>query len=400
VARRVAQDPIPALTAPPPSLLEVAREWGRLGAIGFGGPPAHIALLRQLCVQRRGWLSAEEFERAIGASSLLPGPASTQLAIYCAWRTRGPLGALVGGLGFIVPGLILVIALGAAFLSASPPLWLRGAGAGAGAAVAAVAVRAGTDLAPALWARTPPSRRLRVLGYAAAGAVTAALAGQFVVVVLIACGAIELALRRGGRSLPRPAAGVHAWPLLGAVAASAGGLGALSWTALKVGALSFGGGFVIVPLIQRDAVHIYHWMSGSQFLNAVALGQVTPGPVVLTMAVIGYAAAGVGGALLAAVVAFAPSFVFVLAGAPRLGRLRTEGTPTWFIAGAAPAAVGAIVGAAVPLAEALKQGWQFGLLAAAAVALLALRRGVVITLVIAAVIGTIAVVAFGAPAPR
>jgi chromate transporter len=355
--------------------------------------------LRQLCVQRRGWLSSEEFERAIGASSLLPGPASTQLAIYCAWRTRGPLGALVGGLGFILPGLIMIIALGAAFLAASPPLWLRGAGAGAGAAVAAVAVRAGTDLTPSLWARTPPSRRLRVFGYAAAGGVTAAVAGQFVVVVLVACGAIELLLRRARPPAPA-AAGVHAWPLLGAIAASAGGLGALSWTALKVGALSFGGGFVIVPLIQRDAVHIYHWMSGSQFLNAVALGQVTPGPVVLTMAVIGYAAAGVGGALLAAVVAFAPSFVFVLAGAPRLGRLRTEGTPTWFIAGAAPAAVGAIVGAAVPLAEALKQGWQFGLLAAAAVALLALRRGVVITLVIAAVIGTIAVVAFGAPAPR
>src|SRR6202011_5959327 len=124
-------------------------------------------------------------------------------------------------------------------------------------------------------------------------------------------------LRRGRTPAPA-AAGVHAWPLLGAIAASAGGLGALSWTALKVGALSFGGGFVIVPLIQHDAVHIYHWMSGSQFLNAVALGQVTPGPVVLTVAVVGYAAAGVGGGLLASLVAFAPSFLFVMLGAAPL----------------------------------------------------------------------------------
>jgi chromate transporter len=115
----------------------VLREWGRIGITGFGGPPAHIALLRRLCVQRRGWLDAAEFEDAIAACNLLPGPASTELAIYCAWRVGGRAGAVAGGLAFIVPGLIIIVFLSALFLAGAPPLWVRGAGAGAvGLAVA------------------------------------------------------------------------------------------------------------------------------------------------------------------------------------------------------------------------------------------------------------------------
>src|SRR6185437_4085193 len=112
-------------------------------------------------------------------------------------------------------------------------------------------------------------------------------------------------------------AGAHAWPLLVAAIPATGGLGALAWVALKVGALSYGGGFVIVPLMQGDAVNRYHWLTDAQFAGAVALGQVTPGPVIHTVTAVGYAAAGVGGGLLAAAVAFAPSFVFVLLGARR-----------------------------------------------------------------------------------
>ena len=137
----------------PPSLRVVLREWGRIGCIGFGGPPAHIALLRELCVQRRGWIAEHDFEDAIAATNLIPGPASTQLAIFCAWRLRGRAGALVGGLAFIVPGLIAILALSALFLASSPPRWVLGAGMGAGAAVAAVAVQAAAGLAPASWRR-------------------------------------------------------------------------------------------------------------------------------------------------------------------------------------------------------------------------------------------------------
>jgi chromate transporter len=134
----------------PAGLGTVLGEWGRLGCIGFGGPPTHIKLLRELCVTRRGWLEPAEFEDAIAACNLLPGPASTQLAIFCAWRVRGRVGALVGGIAFIVPGLVVILGLASLFVTGSPPRWVAGAGAGGGAAVAAVAAQAG-------WALLVPS---------------------------------------------------------------------------------------------------------------------------------------------------------------------------------------------------------------------------------------------------
>jgi chromate transporter len=368
------------------SLTTIVREWGRIGCIGFGGPPTHIALLRDLCVHKRRWLTEQDFEDAIAACNLLPGPASTQLAIYCAWRLRGRLGGLVGGAAFIVPGLTLIIGLAAVFLASAPPRWVLGAGAGAGAAVAAVAVRAGASLVPGSWARVASAGRLRWIAYAVAGAAAAALVGAWVVLVLLVCGAVELLIQRGGT-----AAFV---PLF--AAAPAGGLLALVWVAFKVGALSYGGGFVIVPLMQADAVGHYHWMTAAQFLNAVALGQVTPGPVVQTVAVVGYAARGIGGALLAALVAFTPSFAFVLVGGDRFDRIRRDARARAFLDGAGPAAIGAIVGAAVPLARALHENWQFGVLAAAAVVLLLLRRSIVMTLLLAGAAGLIAALA-GAP---
>jgi chromate transporter len=358
----------------------VLREWGRIGCIGFGGPPTHIALLRELCVERRRWLSAAEFEDAIAACNLLPGPASTQLAIYCAWRLRGRPGALVGGCAFILPGLIVILALAAFFLG-SPPLWARGAAAGAGAGVAAVAVQAALSLAPdsRRRARSP----LRWLLYLAAGAAAAATVGPWLVLVLLACGLTEIAIQTlAGR--------LHTvMPALLAVAVPSGGLGALAWVAFKVGALSYGGGFVIIPLMQNDAVDHYHWLTSGQFLNAVALGQITPGPVVQTVAVVGYAAAGLGGGLLAALIAFTPSFAFVLLGGNRFRELRDNQTAHNFLNGAGPAAIGAIFGAAIPLARALSHSWQYVLLAAALVSLLALRRGIVTTLLLLGAIGAI-----------
>ena len=365
------------------TLRDVAREWTRIGCIGFGGPPAHVVLLEELCVQRRRWLSADEFEDAIASTNLLPGPGSTQLAIFCAWRVAGIRGALIGGAGFILPGLVVILGLAVLFLANAPPRWVRGAGAGAGAAVAAVALRAGSDLLRPGWRRVTGAGRARWIAYALTGLVAAAVVGTWLVLLLLACGFVELTWRRTRRARPD----LHAWPLLPLALAGAGGLGALSWVALKVGALSYGGGFVIIPLMQADAVDTYGWMTSAQFLNAVALGQVTPGPVVHTVAVVGYAAAGIGGALLATVVAFAPSFSFVLIGADRFDRLRSNASVRGFLDGAGPAAIGAIIGSAIPLARALEQPWQLALLAAAIVALFALRRGVVLTLVAAGIAG-------------
>jgi chromate transporter len=379
-----------------PGLATILREWGRIGCIGFGGPPTHIALLRELCVRRRHWLADDDFEDALAACNLLPGPASTQLSIYCAWRLRGRRGALVGGVAFIVPGLVLILALSALFLAGSPPRWALGAGAGAGAAVAAVAVDAGWSLVGPSREKTP--LRLRWLLYLLAGGAGAATVGPWLVLMLLGSGIVELALERNRRG--RALGAAAGWkPLVAAGAAGvSGGLPALGWVAFKVGALSYGGGFVIVPLMQADAVDHYHWLTATGFLNAVALGGITPGPVVQTVAAVGYAAAGVGGGLLAALVAFSPSFAFILAGGRRFDALRRNRNARAFLDGAGPTAIGAILGSAIPLARALSEPWQYGVLAGAAASLLMLRRGVVTTLLLAGVGGVIVALA-GGPLP-
>jgi len=374
-----------------PTLGAVARAWGRIGVVGFGGPPAHIALLRELVVERRRWLSAGEFEDGLAAANLLPGPASTQLAIYTAWRTRGVAGALVGGLSFIVPGLVLIVALAALFLG-SPPDWVRGAGAGAGAAVAAVAVHAGLMLLRPAWERAAPDVRRRFVAYALLGGAAAATLGPWLVAVLLACGVLEI----GWRRMAGGAFSIAPLPALVVAAATGGTLASLAWVAFKVGALSYGGGFVIIPLMQADAVEQHGWMTDTEFLNAVALGQVTPGPVTHTVAVVGYAAAGVPGAALAAFVAFVPSFAFILVGAGRFDRFVANADVRRFFDGAGPAAIGAILGSAIPLTLALQEAWQAAVLAGAAVLLFVLRRGVVVTLIAAGAVGAVAVL-LGAP---
>jgi chromate transporter len=384
----------------PVALLTILHEWGRIGCIGFGGPPTHIKLLRDLCVDRKQWLGPAEFEDAVAACNLLPGPASTQLAIFCAWRLRGRTGAVIGGAAFIIPGLILILALAALFLGSSPPRWILAAGAGAGAAVAAVAVHAAAGLMPASWRAAKASdraRRLRWISYLAAGVLAAATLGPWLVLVLLGCGAIEVTTRIS-RGTPSHAA-VAPFSLAASGVIAAGGLASLIWVAFKVGALSYGGGFVIIPLMQADAVSHYHWMTGGQFLNAVALGQITPGPVVQTVAVVGYAAAGLGGGILAALIAFSPSFAFILLGARHFDRLRSNHTARAFLDGAGPATIGAIFGSAIPLALALAEPWQYATLGAAAVLLLVLRRSVVLTLLLAAAAGIIAA-AVGAALPR
>jgi chromate transporter len=209
------------------------------------------------------------------------------------------------------------------------------------------------------------------------------------VLVLLACGVLELGLQ---------ARGVIGRAAVAVVVPSHSALGPLAWTAVKVGLLSFGGGFVIVPLMQGDAVHVNHWMTQTHFLNAVALGQVTPGPVVATIAAVGYAAHGVGGGVLAALIAFTPSFAFVLVGGRWFGALRGNPRAQAFLAGAGPAAIGAIVGSAVPLGLALQVWWQGVLLGLAGAALLApgSRFGVVSTLVGAGAAGAVLAL-LGAP---
>jgi len=360
-------------------LRTIAREWLWIGITGFGGPPAHIALLRRLCVDRRGWVSATEFEDGVAACNLLPGLASTQLSMWLAWRLRRTVGALLGGVCFIAPGLVAILGLSVVFLARAPHPVVLGDAAGAGAAVAAVAVHAAASLVPSSWKRASGVwGRRRWLLYAFLGAVAPLVIGPWVVLVLLASGVAEVLVHR------------HRFRAPAALVPVFGGLAPLAWTAFKVGALSYGGGFVIIPLMQSDAVRRYHWLSDGQFLYAVALGQITPGPVVHTVAVVGYAAAGIGGGLLAAAIAFAPSFLFVILGAPHFDALRGNAAAQSFLTGAGAGAIGAIAGSSILLGLGIGHLWQIAVLALAAVWLLVLRRGVVPALIGSAALGILA----------
>ncbi|MBA2347252.1 MAG: chromate transporter, partial [Solirubrobacterales bacterium] len=233
-----------------------------------------------------------------------------------------------------------------------------------------------------------PQQTVRRVVYLTAGAAATVALGPAVVLVLLLAGLMELALRRGpGGSETGAAAG----PGLAT-------LPALVWTAFKVGALSYGGGFVIIPLMQADAVEVNGWLSQAEFLNAVALGQITPGPVVQTVAAVGYGAAGIPGGALAALVAFAPSFALVIGLAPRFARLRDNPSARAFLDGAGPAAVGAILGAAVVLLDGVREPWQVAVLVVAGLALLSRRAGGVLVLLVAALLGVVVALA-GGPLP-
>src|ERR1700722_19131201 len=197
-----AGEPGQHLTEPKVSFWTIVREWTRLGCIGFGGPPTHIALLRRMCVEERHWIEANEFEDGGAATNLLPGPASTQLAIFCAWRLRGRLGAVLGGVCFIIPGLAIILALSIVFLAAHPPLWVLGAAAGAGAAVPAVALNAALLLLPASWRRAGDcrSRKGRWACYFLIGGGSVVTIGPYLVLVLVACGVVEIAATGGLRN--------------------------------------------------------------------------------------------------------------------------------------------------------------------------------------------------------
>lgn len=371
------------------SLGVVVREWSRLGITGFGGPPAHVTLLRKLCVDANAWIDEEEFEHALAATNLLPGPASTQMAIYCAWRVRGVLGALVGGLCFITPGFIVIVALAALFLNNAAPPFITGVALGAGAAVPAVALRTAHQLGGASWRRVASSgsTRRRWVPYALVGFATSLWLPSLIVLAIVATGLVEVVART---RVTRDTSAAFFAALAPAHLVGAGaGAGALAWVALKIGALSYGGGFVIVPLMQHDVVTTYHWMTGAQFLNAVALGQLTPGPVVLSIAVVGYAVKGVAGALLATAVAFTPSFVFVIAAGPHFERLRTNRRATAFLAGAGPCVIGAIGGSSIALGLLLERLWQLPILAVALVWLFVARKSLLSALLVSGLAGAV-----------
>jgi chromate transporter len=312
----------------PTSLLELAALFLRLGATAFGGPAAHIAMMRDEVVRRRGWLSDERFLDLLGATNLIPGPNSTEMAIHIGWARRRWAGLLVAGVSFIVPAMLITGVLGWAYVrfGRRPQVgWLLW---GVKPVVVAVVLQA-------LWNLTPAAARSWPLRAVGALAVVAACLGVNELVTLFGSAALVAALRArrppGGAPLGQI---VPVWsPTATSVALGAVSLSGLFGVFLKIGSVLFGSGYVLVAFLRADLVQRLRWLTEGQLIDAVAAGQVTPGPVFTTATFIGYLLAGPRGALVATAGIFLPAFVFVAASGPLVPKLRASPVAGAFLDG-------------------------------------------------------------------
>src|SRR5438093_359188 len=319
-------------------LQEVASYFFRLGVVAFGGPAAHIAMMREDLVRRRRWVSDEQFLDLLGITNLIPGPNSTEMAIHLGYTRAGAWGLVVGGVCFIVPAMLIVLALAWAYVR-----W--------GALPVATSLLYGVKpviiaiVVQAMWGLARTAVRGPLLAAAFVAAAALALAGVHELVVLFGAGGLAALLSARARAA---AAGLAmlAWTtparvLAAATAVSAGvALGTMTLVFLKIGAVLYGSGYVLLAFLRADFVERLGWLTDRQLLDAVAVGQVTPGPVFTTATFIGFLLAGWTGAVLATVAIFLPSFVFVAASRPLLPRLRGSRRTAAFLDGVNVAALG------------------------------------------------------------
>ena len=291
----------------PEHLWEVATFFLRLGFTAFGGPAAHVALMEEEAVRRRGWLSHAAFLDLLGATSLIPGPGSTQMAMSLGYRRAGWLGLVLGGACFILPAALLTLAIAWFYVRFGQLPQARGMLYGIKPVMLAIVFQALWNLGKTAF----KSRTLLALGVLGLGL---ASLGAHPVVVLLGAGCLSLLICRWRETAPPETPGLRgSWlPLsLGAAGPPAAGLLGVFLFFLKVGAVVFGGGYVLLAFLKADLVDRWHWLSQSQLLDAVAVGQVTPGPVFSTATFIGYVLRGWSGAAVATLGIFLPSFLFV-----------------------------------------------------------------------------------------
>lgn len=367
------------------SLKEIAWIFLRLGVIGFGGPAAHISMMEDTVVHRRKWVKREHFLDALSVTNMVPGPNSSELAIHVGYLRAGVIGGLVSGLCFILPAFLLMLVLSWAYFefgSVPEVIWLF-----YGVKPAIIAIIAATAFRLYKPAVTDWPQRI----LAAAALAVTVVAPALAVAALIVAGLIGIGIYSKG-SFRFPGTGVLAGAYVAAPMVSAASLStllALAWVFLKAGALLFGGGFVIIPLIEHEVVDVYGWLSAQQFIDGVAIGQATPGPIVITAAFVGYAAVGLVGAAVATAAIFLPAFVIVLAGTgPYLERIRGSEMARAFLKGTNAAVIGTIVGAGVLLTRSAVVDLPTGLiLVAASVALVRFGVGAITLIGSAAAIG-------------
>jgi len=364
----------PETTSPGPGHLgEVARLFLKLGVIGFGGPAAHIALMRDEVVRRRRWVTDERFLDLLGMTNLVPGPNSTEMAIHLGYTRAGWPGLLLGGSCFIVPAMLIVLTLA----------WLYvrfGATPTAVSALYGVIPVILAIVAQAMWGLARTAVKTPLLGGIGLAVLALSLAGVNELALLFGGGGLAVAVsgagrRRAGVAALAAASGLPGLAFAqGLAAAAPAGLGTLALVFLKIGATLYGSGYVLLAFLRNDVVERLGWLTDRQLLDAIAVGQVSPGPVFTTATFIGFVLAGWTGAVVATVAIFLPSFVFVGLSHPLLPRVRGARGTAAFLDGVNVAALGLMAAVTWQLARGALTDWFAALLAVAAGALLVRTR--------------------------
>src|SRR5215467_12764951 len=323
----------------------------RLGTLGFGGPIALAGHMQKDLVDERHWFSKEDYLEGLAFSQLSPGPLAAQLAMYLGWLRAGTLGATTVGVAFILPSFLMVLALAALYVHFGSLSWIQGMFYGIGAAVIAIIVRSAIKLVC-----TTVGRDWQLWTIFAVLAITTAWTKSEIIWLFVLCGFIAML----AKAPPRLSVGTTHLMFGGGLSPFLSGIqGVATETTvaslflffLKAGAFVFGSGLAIVPFLYGVVVVKFHWLTERQFVDAVAVAMITPGPVVITAAFIGYLVAGVLGAVLAAFAVFAPPYLIILFGAPYYRRFAQNQQVKAFVQGVSAAAVGAIAGAAYILAR-------------------------------------------------
>jgi chromate transporter len=328
-----------------PQLREFLLYFLRLGSFGFGGPIALAGKMQKDLVEDRAWVASQDYFEGLAFSQLSPGPLAAQLAMYLGWVRAGTLGATLTGVAFVLPSFLMVIALAALYLHYGQLPWIQGLFYGIGAAVIAIIARSAYKL---IRSTLKNDRLLWVLFVALA--ITTAWKESEIVWLFLLCGLVSMLVKAPPRRVMPDAipafvgfenlvTGAHG-------AATLATIGTLFLFFLKAGAFVFGSGLAIVPFLYGGVVRQFHWLTERQFVDAVAVAMITPGPVVITAGFVGYLIAGLVGATLAVLAVFVPPYLIVILSAPYYRRFAKNPQVKAFVQGVTAAAIGAIAGAA------------------------------------------------------
>jgi chromate transporter len=333
------------------SLGDIVKYFVHLGTFGFGGPIALAGYMQRDLVERRRWISKQDYLEGLALAQLAPGPLAAQLAIYLGWVRGGTWGATLVGLAFVLPSFFMVLALSVLYIHFNGLSWMRGAFYGIGAAVIAIIARSAFKLV-----KMTLSKDYLLWALFLGSALVTAWTESEIVWIFLGSGILTLLIKAPPKFTATGSAlalvPLPIWSVSGlAGPASAATLWTIGWYFAEAGAFVFGSGLAIVPFLRVGVVEDFHWLNDQQFLDAVAVAMITPGPVVITVAFIGYLVAGFAGAVVAALATFLPCYLFTVLPAPYFRRFAANKSLKAFVDGVTAAATGAIAGAAVVLGK-------------------------------------------------